>query len=263
MPAPLSKSPLRSRKTERRSNRMRCRMGHAKIFAAALLLGGAAVPSLDSQAPNAESVDYGMISALRQQELDHSQALDHVSWLADVYGPRVTGSPNFKAAQDWAMKKFREWGLTNVHREYFPFGYGWSLARFSAHMTEPQYQPLIGFPKAWTPGTGKPVESEVVRVDIKSEADFQKYRGKLSGKIVLSQPARAVDMLTGTIVQRWTPELLKEAETTPLVGPVRSRTFARLLRPRFSNSLKTRASLPFWIAAAMPSWFTAIIRCPG
>ncbi len=117
------------------------------------------------------------------------------------------------------MKKFREWGLSNVHREYFPFGYGWSLTRFNAQMTEPQYQPLIGFPKAWTPGTGKPVEAEVVRVDIESEADFQKYHGKLSGKIVLTQPAREVEMLTGTIVQRWTPELLKEAETTPLIGP--------------------------------------------
>ncbi len=75
---------------------MRCRIGPGKVFAAALLLCGAAVPSLMSQGPGAEQVDYGMISALRQQELDHSQVLDHVSWLADVYGPRVTGSPGLQ-----------------------------------------------------------------------------------------------------------------------------------------------------------------------
>ncbi len=197
---------------------MRCRTISATAFGLAFLLWGSVRP-VDSQVQNAGQVDYGMISAIRQEELDHSQALDHVSWLADVYGPRVTGSPGFKQAGDWAMKQFREWGLSNVHREYFPFGYGWSLTRFSAHMIEPQYQPLIGYPKAWTPGTTKPIEAEVIRVDIKSEADFPKYRGKLAGKIVLTQPARAVEMLTGTIVQRWTPELLKEAEMTPLIGP--------------------------------------------
>jgi carboxypeptidase Q len=194
-----------------------CRISLKFLATCALLLSSVCV--INSQTNNGESVDYRMISAIRQEELSNSHALEHVSWLADVYGPRITGSPNFKDAGDWVMKKLQEWGLSNIHREYFPFGWSWSLERFSAHMTEPRYQPLIGFPKAWTPGTGKPVEAEVVRVDISSESDFSKYHGKLSGKIVLSQPARKVDMLTGVIVQRWTPELLKEAETTPLVGP--------------------------------------------
>lgn len=187
------------------------------VVTGALLFGG--VYTIHSQTNSSESVDYRMISAIRQEETTNSHALDHVSWLADVYGPRITGSPNFKDAGDWVMKQFHQWGLANIHREYFPFGESWSLERFSAHMIEPRYQPLIGFPKAWTPGTGKPVEAEVVRVDISSDADFAKYRGKLNGKIVLNQPARTVDMLTGIIVQRWTPELLKEAETTPLVAP--------------------------------------------
>jgi hypothetical protein len=145
--------------------------------------------------------------------------MDHVGWLADVYGPRVTGSPGFKQAVEWTLKELRKWGLSNAHEEKWPFGYGWSLVRYSAHMVKPQYQPLIGFPKSWTPGTAGSVVAEVVRVDIKSEADFQKYHGKLAGKIVLSQPARDVEMLEGTIVQRWTEALLREAETTPLASP--------------------------------------------
>jgi carboxypeptidase Q len=171
---------------------------------------------LYSQDRPREDVDQAMISAIRDEGLAHSQVMDHVIWLADVYGPRVTGSPAIKQAADWVQKKFGEWGLANIHREGWRFGKGWSLVRFSAHMLEPQISPLIGYPKSWTPGTKGAVTAEVVRVDIASDADFEKYRGKLAGKIVLTQPVREVKMLEGIIVQRWTDALLKEAETTPL-----------------------------------------------
>jgi carboxypeptidase Q len=171
---------------------------------------------LYSQDRPREEVGQAMISAIRDEGLGHSQVMDHVIWLADVYGPRVTGSPAIKQAADWVQKKFGEWGLANIHREGWRFGKGWSLVRFSAHMLEPQISPLIGYPKSWTPGTKGAVTAEVVRVDIASDADFEKYRGKLAGKIVLTQPIREVKMLEGIIVQRWTDALLKEAETTPL-----------------------------------------------
>jgi hypothetical protein len=180
---------------------------------------GCFVIAAQSQERTQESVDPGVISAIRDEGLAHSQVFDDVSWLADVYGPRVTGTPALRQAGDWVQKKFTEWGLTNVHKEYWKFGKGWSLVHFDAHMVEPQIQPLIGYPKSWTPGTKGTVTAEVMRVDIKSDADFEKYRGKLAGKIVLTQPAREVKMLEGTIVQRWTDSLLKEAETTPLVAP--------------------------------------------
>ena len=172
--------------------------------------------AIESQERAREQVDEAMISAIRDEGLAHSQAMDHVSWLADVYGPRVTGSPGFKQAGDWVQKKFSEWGLSNIHKEPWSFGKGWSLVRFNAHMTEPQIQPLIGFPKSWTPGTKGTITGEVVRVDINSDGDFEKYRGKLAGKIVLTQPARDVKMLEGIVVQRWTEPLLKESEITPL-----------------------------------------------
>lgn len=172
--------------------------------------------ALYSQDRPREEVDQAMISAIRDEGLAHSQAMDHVSWIADVYGPRVTGSPGFKQAADWAQKKFGEWGLTNIHRESWKFGKGWSLVRFSAHMVEPQIQPLTGYPKSWTVGTKGTATADVIRVDIATDADFEKYRGKLAGKIVLTQPARVVKMLEEIVVQRWTDGLLKEAEITPL-----------------------------------------------
>lgn len=72
---------------------------------------------------------------------------------------------------------------------------------------------MIGFPKSFTPGTNGRVTAEVVRAQIDSEEDFAKYHGKLEGKIIVRQPVREVKMLEGIVVQRWTPELLKEAES--------------------------------------------------
>jgi len=164
-------------------------------------------------------LDYAMLGRIRDEGLNRSQALDHVSWLADVYGPRLQGSPAMRQAADWVEKKLTAWGLANVHEEKWPFGDGWALVRFSAHMIEPQVQPLVGVPRSWTPGTNGTIVAEVVRVDINSDADFEKYRGKLAGRIVLTQPARDVKMLEGTVVQRWNEALLKEAMTTPIPAP--------------------------------------------
>lgn len=175
-----------------------------------------------------ENVDFGMVSAIRSEELNHSKVMDHAGRIADVFGPRVTGSENLDKAGQWVQEQMKSWGLVNVHEERFPFGKGWTLQHFDASMVEPNYQPLIGFPKSFTPGTKGRITGEVVRVKIDSEDDFAKYSGKLRGKIIVRQPVREVKMLEGTIVQRWTPELLTEAESTPLVGPaVESGAFAK------------------------------------
>ncbi|HEU4694880.1 MAG TPA: M20/M25/M40 family metallo-hydrolase [Vicinamibacterales bacterium] len=167
-------------------------------------------------AQTVEKLDYETISRIRDEGLNRSQVMDHISWLADVYGPRLTGGPGIQQAGDWTLKKFNEWGLANAKRETFPFGKGWSLERFSAHMIEPQVQPIIGLPAGWTPSTNGTVTAEVIRAQVETEADFERYRGKLAGKIVLTQPARAVRMLEGLLVHRMTPDQMDEASTTPI-----------------------------------------------
>ena len=173
----------------------------------------AAVPG--AQQP-VEKLDYAAIAQIRDEGLSRSQAMETLWWLTDRYGPRVTGSPAYEQAGAWAMKKMTEWGLTNVHREEFDFGRGWSLVRFSAHLLEPQVQVLIGLPKTWSVGTDGPVSADVVRVAATTEADLAKYKGQLKGKIVLSQPLRAVRMLEGPFIVRMDGDLAKEAETTPI-----------------------------------------------
>ena len=163
-----------------------------------------------------EKVDYAAIGKIRDEGLNRSQVMEHISWLSDVYGPRLTGSPAMQQASEWAMKQFTEWGLANVHQERWKFGKGWTLTRFHAMMLEPQPQPLIGYPREWSAPTKGPVTADVVRVQIANEEDFQRYRGKLAGKIVLTQPARAVRMYQGPNILRMDERWTKEAEETPI-----------------------------------------------
>jgi carboxypeptidase Q len=180
-------------------------------FTIALFL--CAVAFLSAQS---EKVDFATIGKIRDEGLSRSQVMDHISWLSDVYGPRLTGSPAIEQASQWAMKKFGEWQLANIHQERWKFGRGWSLVKFSANLVEPQPQPLIGFPHSWSPATKGEITADVAPVQIASEADFARYRGKLAGKIVLMQPARAVRMLEGPIVLKMSDKDLAEAGTTPI-----------------------------------------------
>jgi hypothetical protein len=183
---------------------------------ASLVLAATALAAV-SFAQSPERVDLAAIEKIRDEGLNRSQAADTLFWLTDRYGPRLTGSKEFEEAGDWAVKRLQEYGVSNVRKERFEFGRGWSLAAFHATMVEPRVMPIIGAVKAWTPGTNGTVTADVVRVDISSEDDAAKYRGQLRGKIVLAQPARAVRMLEhgdGTVLRysdqdgRWETEAL-------------------------------------------------------
>jgi carboxypeptidase Q len=179
-----------------------------------------------AQAP--EHVDVAMVARIKQEGLTRSQVMDHLGWLSDVYGPRVTGSPALADASAWAMKTLTGWGLVNAHQERFTFGHGWTVERFSIHLLEPQTQPLIGYPRAWTIGTPGPITGDVIAADLRSPADFERYRGTLKGKVVLTQSARPVPMLDGRVVLRMTDTELQEAATVLPAGSQeagRDRTF--------------------------------------
>ena len=133
------------------------------------------------------------IVRIKDEGMNRSQVMQTLSYLSDVIGPRLTASPGMKRANDWTKDQLTRWGLQNAHLESFgPFGRGWTLKRFSAQVVEPLAIPLIAYPKAWSPGLSSPVTSEVVYVDARTEADLEKFKGKLNGKIVLTAPLREV-----------------------------------------------------------------------
>ena len=137
-----------------------------------------------------EPVDLSIVNRIKTEAFENSKVMDHLFYLTDVYGPRLAGSPNYQAAGEWVMKRLKEYGLTNVHEETWPFGRGWTYTRFAGHMIEPQYQPLIGFPLAWTPGTDGDVQGQAIYAPMATEADLAKFKGMLKGKVVLTMPPK-------------------------------------------------------------------------
>jgi hypothetical protein len=137
--------------------------------------------------------------------------MDIMSWLTDVYGPRLTASPITKRAGDWTLSQFRSWGLANPHYETWgPFGRGWVNDRMVAQVTAPVAFPVIAYPGAWAEGTDGPVSADVVYVpsSINTIEEFAPYRGKLKGKIVVSAPPRDVAPMMTAPGSRYTEEQL-------------------------------------------------------
>src|SRR6266404_432900 len=142
--------------------------------------------------PPQERVDLNVTNRIKEEAFNHSQIMEMVGYMTDVIGPRLTGSPSLKKAQEYARDKLRGWGA-NAHLEAWgPLGRGWSLEDFTAKMIAPTFSSLIAYPKAWSPSTSGTVRGEVVFLNAKTVNDLGKYKGKLKGRIVLLSPARAI-----------------------------------------------------------------------
>lgn len=138
-----------------------------------------------------EKFDTAAVNKIKDEGMNRSQVMNILSWLTDVYGPRLTNSPEYTQAAEWAAATLKEWGLQNVHFDKWgPFGRGWTLKRFSANVTSPRAFPLIAYPKAWTHGLKGTVSGDVVYLDAKNEEELQKYKGQLKGKFVLVSDPR-------------------------------------------------------------------------
>jgi carboxypeptidase Q len=154
-----------------------------------------------------DKVDLGALTQIKHEAFEHSQVMENLFYISEVYGPRVNNSRNHRAAAEWAIGQMKSWGLENVHLEKWgPFGDGWQIKKFYGALETPAYASLIGFPLAWTPGTNGPVTAEAVLAPLHSEADFAKYKGKLKGKIVLIFDPRELALHTEPDAHRLTDE---------------------------------------------------------
>lgn len=171
-----------------------------------------------------EKVDLQTIHRIREEAFERSKAMDHLFYLTDVQGPRLTGTPEFKKAADWAVKRLVEMGVSEARLEKWgPFGRAWSYQRFTAHMIEPAYSPLIGFPMAFTSGTNGAVRGEAMPASIRLDPDFEKFKGKLRGKIVMVDPMQNLMPQDKPQLARWTDAQLAEFAMAPEALPAAAR----------------------------------------
>src|SRR5665213_533435 len=153
--------------------------------------------------------DPSVVSKFQDEEAQHSHIMEVLGYLTDVYGPRLTNSPNIREAADYAVKTLTLYGLANVREETWgPFGRGWANELFEANEIAPRDFPLIAYPKAWTSGTNGVVTADAIFAKMEKEDDFASYRGKLRGLFVLTAPMRAVDPLFDPLAHRLTEQEL-------------------------------------------------------
>ena len=146
-----------------------------------------------------EQIDHEMYGRIRAEALERSQIMQTLHMLTDVYGPRLTGSPNLKAASDWVLKRSSEWGLANAHLEPWDWGRpGWANERTSVVITSPVKDSLVAEALAWTPGTPGAVTAPAVLIEAPTRmtrdqlgAYFEANRARVKGRVVfVGAPAR-------------------------------------------------------------------------
>ena len=170
------------------------------------------------------AVDWDVVAQIREEGLQRSQIANTLSYMADVLGARLTNSNAMDKAQRWAVEEMKRIGLTETYREPFmDYGVSWDNEYVSIHLLEPDYQPMVGYPIAHTPGTNGQQKLQAIIADVRTRQDLETLEGKIRGMAVLSTPPAIIDLSrfeTGT-PKRSAQELreLEEAVIPPPPGP--------------------------------------------
>jgi len=187
-----------------------------------------------------ETVDTAMVKKIREEGLNHSKVMETAFYLTDASGPRISGSPELKHAQDWAVNQLKSWGLVNAKREpWGKFGKGWEVQKNYAGMTLPYYHAIIAIPKAWTPGTNGAIKGDVVLIKADTVTDFDKYKGTLQGKIVIFDTKPNAERTYKADAARYTDEELDAMANGPAQAAGQRRAFDRtaMLKARAFRTL--------------------------
>jgi len=195
-----------------------------------LLLGAIALLCLSAQ-DRGDRPDLGVVGHIKTEAFDNSQLMDTLGYLTDVYGPRLSVSPEFRQAADWVVQRLQGYGIENVHLEKWgPFARSWSLKQASLEMLEPRYASLDAAALAWSDTTKGAVTGEPILTPYgsgrqtqdpkKLEADLNQYmaawKGKLRGKIVMTGPLREVRPQTQPLFSRLSDKELSDIGVAPI-----------------------------------------------
>jgi len=186
-----------------------------------------------------EKVDLETMGRIRYEGFRDSKVMELASGLMDSIGERLTGSPNMKRANEWTRDQLAAMGLVNSHLEAWgPFGRGWANQYVNVRMTSPDVVTLLAYPKAWTPGTGGVIQGKCIRATIDDKKDFDKYKGKLAGMIVILGADAEVKPIAEAPYKRHTDDdlvKLAEYQMPPEHPPFNFATFVK--RQQFIKDL--------------------------
>jgi len=195
-----------------------------RIAVFAVVLGYASAQVRGQSAP-----DLSAVHQIKTEAFQNSKVMDHLEYLSDLYGPRLTASPEWQEAAQWAMKELKSYGVENVHEEKWgPFGRSWSVESYTADMIAPRYSHLVAAPLAWSSSTNGPETADALYAPLtigrwyefkKNRENLEKYKtewhGKLKGKVVLLTELKETKAPTTPVFTRYTDAQLADIAKAP------------------------------------------------
>ncbi len=161
------------------------------------------------------------VAKIIYEGMNQSQAMETLSYLSNVIGPRLIGSAGYNRAVRWAMLKMDSLGMENVHVEgWGPLGQGWELKTYSAELIEPQNFPLDSYPEAWSPSLRGVKTSGIIYLNVDSIQDLGAYAGKLKGKFVLFSEPRKMPARFTPLATRLPDSTLLKLSNAPAPSPI-------------------------------------------
>jgi carboxypeptidase Q len=211
-------------------------------------------PSYELPQPAKENLDHNMYQQIRIEGLTHSHVMEYASALMDGIGPRLTGSPNLKRANEWTRDQLAAMGCSNAHLEdWGEFGMGWQQLNTWTRMASPDTAVFITQAAPWSPSSNGTISGPAVWMDVKKEEDLDKYKGKIAGKVVLLGEMREVKTVDKPLFERMDDKDLAKIVEYPLIpepGHFTPELMKRLeLRQKISKFLAEEHAL----AVVLPS----------
>ena len=174
-------------------------------------------PSYELPQPAKENLDLSMYQQIRYEGIAHSHVMEYASALMDGIGPRLTGSPNVKRANEWTRDQLAAMGCSNAHLEdWGEFGMGWQQLNTWTRMASPDTAVFITQAAPWSPSSNGTISGQAISMDVKKEEDLDKYKGKLGGKIVLLGEMRDVKPVDKPLFEREDEKDLAKIAEHPL-----------------------------------------------
>jgi len=167
--------------------------------------------------PATETLDFAMYNRIRDEGLAHSHIMEYASALTDGIGPRLTGSPNLKRANEWTRDQLTAMGCSNAHLEdWGEFGMGWRQLNTWVRMSAPDTAVFIAQALPWSASSHGPVNGPAIWVDAQDEKGLEQYKGKLEGKIVFFGAMRDVKPVDKPLFERRDDADLKKTVDYPI-----------------------------------------------